>query len=128
KERDASTAMIGQGVDVLNQVTDSIATVQLAEEKGVYAFGIDSDMAKWGPKAHLASAAINWAPYYKKSIQSVLDGKWTNGSNWWGAKEGMTMLSSVNPAIPEKIRKMVNEKQAGMQEGSFHPFTGPIMG
>jgi simple sugar transport system substrate-binding protein len=128
KERDASNAMIGQGADVMNQVTDSIATVQLAEEKGVYAFGIDSDMAKWGPKAHLASAIINWAPYYKKSIQSALDGKWTNGSNWWGAKEGMTMLSSVNPAIPEKIRKMIEEKQAGMQEGSFHPFTGPIMG
>ncbi|MDB5775444.1 MAG: family transporter substrate-binding protein [Herbaspirillum sp.] len=127
KERDASNAMIGQGVDVLNQVTDSIASVQLAEEKGVYAFGIDSDMSKWGPKAHLASAAINWAPYYKQAIQNTLDGKWTNGSNWWGAKEGMTLMSSINPAIPEKIRKLVDEKLAGMTAGTFNAFTGPIV-
>jgi simple sugar transport system substrate-binding protein len=38
----------------------------------------------------------------------------------------MTMLSSVNPAIPENIRKMVDEKQAGMVAGTFHPFAGPI--
>ena len=35
KERDAAMTMIGQGVDVLIQNTDSPATLQAAEEKGV---------------------------------------------------------------------------------------------
>jgi simple sugar transport system substrate-binding protein len=127
KERDASATMIGQGVDVMYQATDSVATVQLAEEKGVYAFGMDSDMSKWGPKAHLGSAVINWAPYYKQSIQATLDGKWTNGSNWWGAKEGLTDLVSINPSVSEDMKKKAAEKKAAIAAGTFHAFTGPIM-
>lgn len=127
KERDASATMIGQGVDVLYQATDSVATVQLAEEKGVNAFGMDSDMSRWGPKSHLGSAIINWSPYYKQAIQATLDGKWTNGSNWWGAKEGLTDLVSLNSSIPEPLRKKAEETKAGIAAGTFHPFTGPIV-
>ncbi|MET0963838.1 MAG: BMP family ABC transporter substrate-binding protein, partial [Noviherbaspirillum sp.] len=87
KERDAAMTMIGQGVDVLIQNTDSPATLQAAEEKGVNAFGWDSDMTSYGPKAHLGSAIIDWAPYYKQAVQSALDGNWKNGQTWWGVKE-----------------------------------------
>jgi len=48
KEREAATTLIGQGVDVLMQNTDSAAVVQTAQEKGVYAFGWDSDMTSFG--------------------------------------------------------------------------------
>ena len=34
---------------------------------GKRAFGWDSDMTAYGPKAHLGSAVINWAPYYIKA-------------------------------------------------------------
>ena len=50
KEREGALALIGQGVDVLIQNTDSPATLQAAEEKGVMAFGWDSDMTKFGPR------------------------------------------------------------------------------
>ncbi len=46
KERDAALALIAQGADVLMQNTDSPAVVQAAEQKGVFAFGWDSDMSK----------------------------------------------------------------------------------
>ena len=52
KERDAALALISQKADVLMQNTDSPAVVQAAQQKGVYAFGWDSDMSKFGPKAH----------------------------------------------------------------------------
>ena len=60
KEREAATTLIGQGVDVLMQNTDSAAVVQTAEEIGVLAFGWDSDMSKFGPKAHVAASSIDW--------------------------------------------------------------------
>jgi basic membrane protein A len=127
KERDASNAMIGQGVDVLNQVTDSPPRVQLAEEKGVYAFGIDSDMAKWGPKGAPGSAIINWAPYYKKAIQATLDGKWTNGSNWWGAKEKSINLVNVNTSVSEEAKAAMEAKKAQLAEGKAIVFAGPLV-
>jgi simple sugar transport system substrate-binding protein len=42
KERQAAEALVAQGADVMCQNTDSPATVQVAQEKGVYAFGWDT--------------------------------------------------------------------------------------
>jgi basic membrane protein A len=127
KERDAAMTMIGQGVDVLIQNTDSPATLQAAEEKGVHAFGWDSDMSKFGPKAHLASAIIDWEPYYTKSIQSVLDGKWTNSVSWWGVKEKSIDLVNINPSVPEDARKEVESRKAQLAEGKNIVFVGPLL-
>ncbi|SNS85056.1 nucleoside-binding protein [Noviherbaspirillum humi] len=127
KERDAAMTMIGQGVDVLIQNTDSPATLQAAEEKGVYAFGWDSDMSKFGPKAHLASAIINWEPYYKKAVQSVLDGKWASGGTWWGVKENSIDLVNINAAVPEDAKKAVADKKAELAAGKNIVFAGPLV-
>ena len=127
KERDAAMTMIGQGVDVLIQNTDSPATLQAAEEKGVYAFGWDSDMSKFGPKAHLASSVINWEPYYKSSIQSLLDGKWKSGEAWWGVKEAAMDLVNLNPALPDDVKKLVADKKAALAAGTANVYAGPIV-
>src|SRR4051812_41672212 len=76
KEGEAAQALLDGGADVLMQNTDSSAVLQAAEKAGKFGFGWDSDMAKFGPNAHLASAVIDWAPYYKKSVKDVLDGTW----------------------------------------------------
>jgi basic membrane protein A len=60
KETEAATALINGGADVLFQNTDSSAVLQTAEKMGKRAFGWDSDMTAYGPKAHLGSAVINW--------------------------------------------------------------------
>jgi len=127
KERDAAMTMIGQGVDVLIQNTDSPATLQAAEEKGVHAFGWDSDMSAFGPKAHLGSAIINWEPYYKKTVQSVLDGTWKSGQTWWGVKENSIDLVNVNPSVPEDAKKAMEEKKAQLAEGKAIVFAGPLV-
>jgi hypothetical protein len=54
KETEAATALINGGADVLFQNTDSSAVLQTAEKMGKRAFGWDSDMTAYGPKAHLA--------------------------------------------------------------------------
>src|SRR6185437_11272304 len=64
KEKQAAETLIGQGADVLLQNTDSSAVLQTAQDKGVYAFGWDSDMTAYAPKAHLGSAIEVWGPYY----------------------------------------------------------------
>ncbi|WP_413879878.1 hypothetical protein [Candidatus Aalborgicola defluviihabitans] len=47
------------------QNTDSPAVLQDRAGQGQKrAFGWDSDMTAYGPKAQLASAIINWSPYY----------------------------------------------------------------
>ena len=127
KETEAATALINGGADVLMQNTDSPAVLKTAEAMGKRAFGWDSDMTAYGPKAHLGSAIINWAPYYIKATREVLDGKWATGSSWWGVKEGAIDMVSLAADVPAETKAKIEEIKAGLKAGTFHPWTGPIV-
>jgi basic membrane protein A and related proteins len=128
KETEAATALINGGADVLFQNTDSSAVLQTAEKLGKRAFGWDSDMTAYGPKAHLGSAVINWAPYYIKATREALDGKWATGSSWYGVKEGAIDMVSMAADVPDDTKKRIDEIKAGLKAGTFSIWKGPIMG
>ena len=128
KETEAATSLINGGADILFQNTDSPAVLKTAEERGIRAFGWDSDMTAYGPKAHLGSAIINWAPYYKKAIGDALNGSWSTGGEWWGVKEGAIDMVSVAEDVPADIKAKVDTVKAGLKDGSFSIWKGPIMG
>ena len=128
KETEAATSLINGGADVLFQNTDSPAVLKTAQEKGKRAFGWDSDMTEYGPKAHLGSSIINWAPYYIKATKDALEGTWTTGQSWWGVKEGAIDLVSIAEDVPAEVKAKVDAVKAGLKDGSFHPWTGPIVG
>lgn len=127
KESEAAQSLINQGADVLLQNTDSTAVLQTAEKNGKFAFGWDSDMSAFAPKAHLASATVNWAPYYKKAVNDVLSNAWATGSTKWGYKEGAVEVIKMADSIPEAAKKKVEEVKAGLKAGTFEVFSGPIM-
>lgn len=126
KEREAATTLIGQGVDVLMQNTDSAAVVQTAEEKGVLAFGWDSDMTKFGPKAHVAASTIDWSVYYNKRVGEVLEGKWKSDTTWWGLKENMIDLKAFNATLSDEVKKLIAERRQGVIDGTAPIWKGPI--
>ena len=127
KETEAATSLINGGADVLFQNTDSPAVLKTAESMGKRAFGWDSDMTAYGPKAHLASAIINWEPYYKKAVGEVLDGTWKTGPNqWWGVKEGAIDLVSIADDVPAEAKTKLAELKAGLKDGSYHIWKGPL--
>jgi simple sugar transport system substrate-binding protein len=127
KETEAATSLINGGADVLFQNTDSSAVLQTAEKMNKRAFGWDSDMTSYGPKAHLGSAIINWAPYYTKAVRDALEGKWQgNQQAWWGVKEGAIDMVSIAADVPEDTKKRVDEIRAGLKDGSFQIWKGPL--
>jgi simple sugar transport system substrate-binding protein len=129
KETEAATSLINGGADVLFQNTDSPAVLKTAEAKGKRAFGWDSDMTAYGPKAHLASAVINWGPYYIQATKEALDGSWKAGAGahaWWGVKEGAIDIVSMAEDVPAETKAKVEEVKKGLLEGSFAIWKGPI--
>jgi simple sugar transport system substrate-binding protein len=126
KETEAATALINAGADVLMQNTDSPAVLKTAQEKGKRAFGWDSDMTAYGPKAHLGSAVINWGPYYIKATRDVLEGKWTPGKAWWGVKEGAIDFVSLADDVPAEAKAKLETVKSGLKDGSFVIWKGPI--
>ena len=130
KETEAATALINGGADILMQNTDSPAVLKTAESMGKRAFGWDSDMTSYGPKAHLGSAVINWAPYYIKTVRDVLDGKWQTSPDkiWWGVKEGAIDFVSVAADVPDDAKQALDKVKSGLKDGSFAIWKGPIVG
>jgi simple sugar transport system substrate-binding protein len=126
KETEAAQSLMNGGADVLMQNTDSSAVLQAAEKAGKYAFGWDSDMTSYGPKAHLASAVIHWGPYYVKAVGDALEGTWTTGRAWWGVKEGAIDLVSISDKVPAELKDKVQKVKAGLKDGSYVIWKGPI--
>ncbi len=128
KETEAATSLINGGADVLFQNTDSPAVLKTAQDKGKRAFGWDSDMTAYGPKAHLASAVINWGPYYLKATRDMLEGKWTGNTGvWWGVKEGAIDIVSIADDVPADTKARVAEVKKGLADGTFAIWKGPIV-
>ncbi len=127
KETEAATSLINGGADVLFQNTDSPAVLKTAQDKGKRAFGWDSDMTAYGPKAHLASAVINWTPYYIKATKDALEGTWATGGVWWGVKEGAIDLVSIAEDVPAETKAKIDEVKAGLKDGSFSIWKGPLL-
>ena len=127
KETEAATSLINGGADVLFQNTDSPAVLKTAQDKGKRAFGWDSDMTAYGPKAHLGSAVIHWGPYYKKAVQDALDGTWTTGQSWWGVKEGAIDMVSIAEDVPAETKDKIAEIKKGLTDGTFAIWKGPIV-
>jgi basic membrane protein A and related proteins len=129
KETEAAQSLINGGADVLFQNTDSSAVLQTAAKNKKLAFGWDSDMTSYAPDAHLASAIINWAPYYIKATREALDGSWKGGGHtWWGVKEGAIDIVSISDKVPAELKAKVEAAKAGLKDGSFAIWKGPILG
>jgi len=127
KEAEAAQSLINGGADVLLQNTDSSAVLQTAEKNGKFAFGWDSDMSAVAPEAHLASCIADWGPYYVQAVGEALDGSWKTDRRIWGVKEGLNSLVKISDKVPADVKAQVEKLAAGLKDGSFAAFTGPIL-
>jgi simple sugar transport system substrate-binding protein len=127
KEGEGAQALLDGGADVLMQNTDSSAVLQTAEKAGKLGFGWDSDMHAFGPNAHLASAVVDWSPYYKKAVKDVLDGTWTTGQTWWGVQQGAIDVVAISDKVPQPIKDKLAAVKQGLADGSFIIWKGPIL-
>lgn len=126
KEREAAQALVNLDADILTQHTDSGAVVQLAEEKGIYALAYNSDMSKFGQKAHLTSAINKWGKFYTDTALAVMTNTWKSQQVWDGIGQGMVDISPMNQAIPADVQELVNAKRDQFIHGTAHPFDGPV--
>jgi len=126
-ERDAALTLMNQGADVMYQNTDSPAIVQLAQSKGLWAIGQDSDMSRFGPTAHLSANVLNWGVYYVHKVRQKLAGQWKSEDTKWGMKEGIVQLAALGPSVSKEAAAAFDERKASILAGKLHPFAGPIV-
>ena len=126
KEGDAAKALIDQGADIITQHTDSPAPLQVAEQRGVYAFGQASDMVAFAPKSQLTAIIDDWGPYYVERVKAVMDGSWASTDTWDGFAPGMVVMAPYGDAVPADVQAAAEAVRKGIADGTMHAFDGPI--
>ena len=126
REREAAMTLMNQDADVLAFHTGSTAVMAAAQERGRLAIGYHSDMRKAGPDAQVLAVTHQWADYYKRRTQAVLDGTWKSGNVWGGVREGMIQVGWFGPKVPKAVQAEVLQRQKDIAAGKLKPFSGPI--
>lgn len=126
KEGDGAKALIDQGADIMVSHTDSPATLQVAESRGVHGFGQGSDMSAFAPKAQLTAIIDNWEQYYVDRVKAAMNGTWTSGDVWGGIKSGMVEMAPYGPAVPADVQAAAEAVKKEIIAGTLHPFAGPV--
>ncbi len=88
-----------------------------------------------GRQINLASSFWDWGTFYRKIIESVLDGSWDSLNSesdagktinyWWGLKAGAVDVR-MDRKVPAETARLVRFLRQSIADGSFRPFDGPI--
>ena len=81
-------------------------------------------MKAYGPKAHLASAVINWGDFYTQAVRDALAGKVHVDNQWKGVADKWVDLVDVNPAVPADVKALVESKKPSWSKAV--KYSGPL--
>ena len=125
-EKAAAELLLDMGCDVITQHCDTSYPQTLAQERGVYGIGYNSDMSKEAPDACLCSVIWNWSAYYTSAVQSIIDGTW-DGSNYYGGmSENLVGITELADFCAEGTADKVKEAKKQILSGEIGVFDGVI--
>ncbi len=153
KAKEATQALIGDGVDVFAFTEDSPTVIQESSKKNLLSFAHYSPMYKFAPKHVISGELVHWETIYLDFLRKVLAGKYTpdnlaNVDYWWllaekavevGAEPGMMInplfVSALKTATVKttdlgtlSVYDLIQRRLAQMSKNpvAFDPFRGPI--
>lgn len=125
-EKAAAEQLLDMGCDVISQHCDTSYPQTLAQERGVYGIGYNSDMSKEAPDACLCSVIWNWSAYYTSAVQSIIDGTW-DGSNYYGGmNENLVGITELADFCADGTAEKVKEAKKQILSGEIGVFDGVI--
>lgn len=125
-EEEAAKTLLNMNCDVIAQHCDTVYPQTLAQEKGVYSIGYNSDMSKEAPEACICSVIWNWSAYYTSAVQSIIDGTW-DGSNYYGGmNENLVSITPVADFAADTTQEKVNVAKQQILSGKNGVFDGVI--
>lgn len=126
-EGEAAQSLLDAGADVLAQHQDTPATGEAAEEAGAFWVGYNDNMEQFAPDAWLTGPVWDWGPFYTETAQQVIDGTWESEQYYGNMADGLVTLAPVADSVPQEVRDEIEAVQQEIIDGTFAPFTGPIV-
>jgi basic membrane protein A len=125
-EEAATEELLDMGCDVMAQHCDTSYPQTLAQERGVYGIGYNSDMSMETPDSCLTSVIWNWSAYYTELVQSIIDGTYDGSNYYGGVAEGLVGITSLASFCADGTQEKVDEAYKRIVSGEFNIFDGVL--
>ena len=128
-ERQAAQTLIDTyGCGVIAQHCDSAQPQIVANEKGVFGCGYNSDMTAEAPKAHLTAPVWNWDVYYATAMKAAMEDPanfMTKVGNYYeGLKAGFVDVSPLTANCTAETKEAIDLAKDLMTSGEWDVFSG----
>ena len=122
-EKEGATMLINNGCKLISQHADSMGAPTACEEAGVPNVSYNGSTIDACPNTFIISSRIDWAPYYKLAIESVMNGEEIPVDWCGGIEEGSVVLTEVNEqAAAAGTAEAIEEAKAKLVAGELHVF------
>lgn len=119
KGKEAATALIAQGVDVLAHMADltGLGVLEAAREKNILAFGYAEDQRKIAPDQVVSSAVFRSGDMIFDAVKDIAAGRAQAGRRFYRLKDGVLEVGPYGEFVPKAVRDrigaLVEEIKAG---------------
>lgn len=127
KERDAVSALVSQGADVISGSPNTPVQGEAARAEGVWSIGSTGDFSEFVQDTQLASFELDWSPAHIEAAQAVMEGSWEPTGRWRGLGEGgFIRMSTRSSELPASVADEMDAAEAAIVAGDLKPFAGPL--
>jgi basic membrane protein A len=121
KAKEATLNIINQGADVVVPYLDNgiVGVVQAAEQKGVWAAGVITDLGKSSPDTNLASTVLDFAEATASAIELAMNGELERSDYKFAMGSSAGYMGTINDAVPDDVKAEVEAMIEQMKAGTF---------
>ncbi len=126
KEKAAAKTLLDAGADVVAQHQDTPSALQAAAEASRFGVGSESNMQHFAPTAYLTGTVWDWRQLDASIVKGIMNGQFRSEDYYGGLVDKVVSLGPFNGKVPEVVRTLVERRRAGIVDGSFQVFRGPL--
>jgi basic membrane protein A and related proteins len=127
-EKEAGTALLAVGADVIAQHQDTTEPQKAAADSGRLSISYNSPMLDIVGDSVLTGPVWDWGIKYIDIVNRIMAGTYTSESYWGSMNDGVVGLAPYSDRVPQDVRQLVQEKQQLILAGEWDVFCGPVIG
>jgi basic membrane protein A and related proteins len=128
EEKEAATALLAVGADVIAQHQDTTEPQKAAADEGHVSISYNSPMLDVVGDSVLTGPVWDWGIKYIDIINRIKAGTYTSESYWGSMNDGVVDLAPFSTRVPQDIQQLVAEKEQLIRSGDWDVFCGPVIG
>jgi basic membrane lipoprotein Med (substrate-binding protein (PBP1-ABC) superfamily) len=122
----ATNQLIDDGCDVIRPFQDAVKTViEISANRGVHAFGCNSDPVELDPETWLSSCTMKWEGWIKQ-IKKAVEGNYETVEIVGSFSEQLMDLGRFGNTVTKEIADKVYAVRQDIIDGKLHVFEGPV--